>query len=212
MPHRTRLPARGGKRRPLPPPGARKGGGDPAHQMTAARLGPQERDAALRAMADTELDVLVVGGGIVGAGVALDAVARGLSVGLVEARDFASEPPAGPASSSTGACATWSTWTSLSSARRSPNAACSSAGSPRTWCARCRSCSRSAPTGNAPTSGRGWPSTTRWPCPAPAPAACPATATSAAVPPCGSAPRCAATPSSAPCSTGTHRWTTPATW
>ncbi|GAB7099751.1 glycerol-3-phosphate dehydrogenase/oxidase [Thermobifida fusca] len=58
--------------------------------MTAARLGPQERDAALRAMADTELDVLVVGGGIVGAGVALDAVARGLSVGLVEARDFAS--------------------------------------------------------------------------------------------------------------------------
>ncbi len=41
-------------------------------------------------MADNELDVLVVGGGIVGAGVALDAVSRGLSVGLVEARDFAS--------------------------------------------------------------------------------------------------------------------------
>nr|WP_232306722.1 glycerol-3-phosphate dehydrogenase/oxidase [Thermobifida cellulosilytica] len=41
-------------------------------------------------MAGNELDVLVVGGGIVGAGVALDAVSRGLSVGLVEARDFAS--------------------------------------------------------------------------------------------------------------------------
>ncbi|MEY9215228.1 glycerol-3-phosphate dehydrogenase/oxidase [Thermobifida halotolerans] len=58
--------------------------------MTAARLGPGERDAALGHMADKELDVLVVGGGIVGAGIALDAVSRGLSVGLVEARDFAS--------------------------------------------------------------------------------------------------------------------------
>ena len=34
--------------------------------------------------------MLVVGGGVVGAGVALDAVTRGLSVGLVEARDFGS--------------------------------------------------------------------------------------------------------------------------
>ncbi|MDJ0343391.1 glycerol-3-phosphate dehydrogenase/oxidase [Streptomyces sp. H10-C2] len=37
-----------------------------------------------------ELDVLVVGGGVVGAGCALDAVTRGLRVGLVEARDWAS--------------------------------------------------------------------------------------------------------------------------
>ncbi|MEV4642255.1 glycerol-3-phosphate dehydrogenase/oxidase [Actinoplanes sp. NPDC049548] len=41
-------------------------------------------------MAEGELDVLVVGGGVVGAGSALDAVTRGLNVGLVEARDFAS--------------------------------------------------------------------------------------------------------------------------
>ena len=41
-------------------------------------------------MASAELDVLVVGGGVVGAGSALDAATRGLSVGLVEARDFAS--------------------------------------------------------------------------------------------------------------------------
>nr|WP_255426374.1 glycerol-3-phosphate dehydrogenase/oxidase [Pseudonocardia sp. C8] len=41
-------------------------------------------------MGDRELDVLVVGGGVVGAGAALDAATRGLSVGLVEARDFAS--------------------------------------------------------------------------------------------------------------------------
>jgi len=41
-------------------------------------------------MAETELDVLVVGGGIVGAGTALDAVTRGLSTAIVEARDWAS--------------------------------------------------------------------------------------------------------------------------
>src|SRR5258708_21262416 len=41
-------------------------------------------------MGSEELQVLVGGGGVVGAGVALDAATRGLSVGLVEARDFAS--------------------------------------------------------------------------------------------------------------------------
>jgi glycerol-3-phosphate dehydrogenase len=54
------------------------------------RLGPDERAAALRALVGAELQVLVVGGGVVGAGVALDAVTRGLTVGLVEARDFGS--------------------------------------------------------------------------------------------------------------------------
>ncbi|GAA3762587.1 glycerol-3-phosphate dehydrogenase/oxidase [Salinactinospora qingdaonensis] len=58
--------------------------------MTAARLGGEERAEALVHMARDEFDVLVVGGGIVGAGVALDAVSRGLSVALVEAGDFAS--------------------------------------------------------------------------------------------------------------------------
>lgn len=41
-------------------------------------------------MATTPLDILVIGGGVVGGGAALDAATRGLSVGLVEARDFAS--------------------------------------------------------------------------------------------------------------------------
>jgi glycerol-3-phosphate dehydrogenase len=42
-------------------------------------------------MADgRELDVLVIGGGVVGAGSALDAATRGLTTGLLEARDFAS--------------------------------------------------------------------------------------------------------------------------
>src|SRR6266704_262549 len=60
------------------------------HALGAVRLGPAERGAAIATMAGTELQVLVVGGGVVGAGVALDAATRGLSVGLVEARDFAS--------------------------------------------------------------------------------------------------------------------------
>ncbi len=54
------------------------------------RLGPAERDAALTAMAETELDVLVIGGGVVGAGAALDAATRGLTTAVVEARDWAS--------------------------------------------------------------------------------------------------------------------------
>src|SRR5579859_8187252 len=40
-------------------------------------------------MTERELDVVVVGGGVVGAGTALDAATRGLTVGLVEARDLA---------------------------------------------------------------------------------------------------------------------------
>ena len=58
--------------------------------LGAVKLGPSERESAIAVMASTELQVLVVGGGVVGAGVALDAATRGLSVGLLEARDFAS--------------------------------------------------------------------------------------------------------------------------
>jgi glycerol-3-phosphate dehydrogenase len=57
-------------------------------------LSPAARDTAIAAMTgaagEPELDVLVVGGGVVGAGVALDAVTRGLFVGLLEQRDLAS--------------------------------------------------------------------------------------------------------------------------
>ncbi|HSS08563.1 MAG TPA: FAD-dependent oxidoreductase, partial [Acidimicrobiales bacterium] len=49
-----------------------------------------DRDAALARLAEERFDVLVVGGGITGAGVALDAAARGLRTALVEKRDFAS--------------------------------------------------------------------------------------------------------------------------
>jgi len=51
---------------------------------------PAGRASALGRLGEDELDVLVIGGGVVGAGCALDAVTRGLKVGLVEARDYAS--------------------------------------------------------------------------------------------------------------------------
>ncbi|MBD8139659.1 glycerol-3-phosphate dehydrogenase/oxidase [Frigoribacterium sp. CFBP 13605] len=56
----------------------------------STKLGPDERAAAVEALKTKELDILVIGGGIVGAGSALDAVTRGLSVGIVEARDWGS--------------------------------------------------------------------------------------------------------------------------
>jgi glycerol-3-phosphate dehydrogenase len=49
-----------------------------------------DRADALRRLGAEELDVLVIGGGITGAGVALDAATRGLRTGLVERDDFAS--------------------------------------------------------------------------------------------------------------------------
>ena len=61
-----------------------------ANMQGAARLNARTRRAHLEAMAREPLDVLVIGGGITGAGVALDAVTRGYRVGLVERADFAS--------------------------------------------------------------------------------------------------------------------------
>jgi glycerol-3-phosphate dehydrogenase len=49
-----------------------------------------DRERALAHMANEQFDVLVVGGGITGAGVALDAAARGLRVALVDKADLAS--------------------------------------------------------------------------------------------------------------------------
>jgi glycerol-3-phosphate dehydrogenase len=49
-----------------------------------------ERSQALAALAEDEFDVVVVGGGITGAGVALDAASRGYSVALLERADYAS--------------------------------------------------------------------------------------------------------------------------
>jgi glycerol-3-phosphate dehydrogenase len=53
-------------------------------------LDARERGAALGRLAAERFDVLVIGGGITGAGAALDAASRGLRVALVESRDLAS--------------------------------------------------------------------------------------------------------------------------
>lgn len=59
--------------------------------MSSARpLSPSERSEALHRLSTEEFDILVIGGGVVGGGAALDAATRGLKVGLVEARDYAS--------------------------------------------------------------------------------------------------------------------------
>lgn len=49
-----------------------------------------KRSDAIKQLRETTFDVLVVGGGITGAGIALDAASRGLSVGLIEKGDYAS--------------------------------------------------------------------------------------------------------------------------
>src|SRR5580704_19325592 len=48
------------------------------------------RERSTQGLTGGELDVLVIGGGIVGSGIARDAAMRGLRVGLVEQNDFAS--------------------------------------------------------------------------------------------------------------------------
>jgi glycerol-3-phosphate dehydrogenase len=54
------------------------------------KTGPSEqRQSALRSIKAAPLDLLVIGGGIVGSGIARDAAMRGLRVGLVEQHDFA---------------------------------------------------------------------------------------------------------------------------
>ena len=57
----------------------------------AGRPNPVERrDADLTRLAETAWDVVIVGGGIVGAGALLDATTRGLKVALIEQDDIAS--------------------------------------------------------------------------------------------------------------------------
>lgn len=59
-------------------------------RVTASRLSPARREADLARLRRETFDVLIVGGGVTGAGAAVDAASRGLSVALVEARDLAS--------------------------------------------------------------------------------------------------------------------------
>lgn len=56
----------------------------------ASRLDPTQRAEALRRMSRETFDLVVIGGGVTGCGIALDAATRGLTVALVEMRDYAS--------------------------------------------------------------------------------------------------------------------------
>ncbi|WP_059104549.1 glycerol-3-phosphate dehydrogenase/oxidase [Shouchella shacheensis] len=49
----------------------------------------QAREKSIRNMVDQELDVLIIGGGITGVGIALDAQTRGIQAGLIEMQDYA---------------------------------------------------------------------------------------------------------------------------
>ncbi|HEX4428577.1 MAG TPA: glycerol-3-phosphate dehydrogenase/oxidase [Frankiaceae bacterium] len=57
--------------------------------MEPVHLSPEARIAALERLESQTFDVVVVGGGVVGTGCALDAATRGLSTALLEARDWA---------------------------------------------------------------------------------------------------------------------------
>ena len=175
-------------------------------------MGPAERQAALDAAQVDELDVVVVGGGVVGAGVALDAVTRGLSVGLVEARDWA----AGTSSRSSKLIHGGLRYLEMLDFGAGPrgaaaSAACCSSGWPRTWCARCRSSTRSstgAGSGSTPGSGVALYDAMAHVVGATA-AACPRHRhLTRARRPARVARRCARTPWSARSSTTTPRWTT----
>ncbi|MBV8932415.1 MAG: glycerol-3-phosphate dehydrogenase/oxidase [Kutzneria sp.] len=58
--------------------------------VRTGRLGTAERERDWHRLESETFDVVVIGGGVVGAGTALDAATRGLRVALVEARDLAS--------------------------------------------------------------------------------------------------------------------------
>src|SRR5579863_8635917 len=63
-------------------------------------LDARDRDEAMRRLAAGPLDVLVIGGGITGAGAALDAASRGLRVGLSSHGTWRRAPRHGRPSSS----------------------------------------------------------------------------------------------------------------
>lgn len=58
-------------------------------RMSNLTLSALERPQLLQQLQDHKYDLLVIGGGITGAGIALDAITRGMTVALIEKHDFA---------------------------------------------------------------------------------------------------------------------------
>src|SRR4051794_7767848 len=86
------------RRGPGPSPGSsvppartplQSAGASPGAITVTGSLSPAQRDSDLSEVAGSAVDVVVVGGGVTGAGVALDAASRGLSVVLLERTDLA---------------------------------------------------------------------------------------------------------------------------
>ena len=106
--------------------------------MRSVALSPESREKSLRAMAEEELDILVIGGGVVGAGAALDAATRGLDgragrgarLRLRHLEPVQQADPRRPALPGDAR---------LRAGRRGAQGARAAAAAswPRTWCARC---------------------------------------------------------------------------
>ncbi len=80
-------------RRPVPSPWPRPHRQSWRRSIACASVpsaGPFDRQHALEQLGRQQFDLLIIGGGVTGCGVALDAAARGLRTALVEAADFAS--------------------------------------------------------------------------------------------------------------------------
>ena len=59
-------------------------------QNTASRFSVLDREKQLNSIQTSIFDLVIIGGGVTGAGIALDASSRGLKVCLIEKNDFAS--------------------------------------------------------------------------------------------------------------------------
>ncbi|EUA07180.1 pyridine nucleotide-disulfide oxidoreductase family protein [Mycobacterium xenopi 4042] len=90
----------------------------------ASALSPQQRASAWERLGAEQFDVVVIGGGVVGSGCALDAATRGLRVAMVEARDFASGTSSRSSKMFHGGCATSSNSNSVWCVRRCTSASC----------------------------------------------------------------------------------------
>jgi glycerol-3-phosphate dehydrogenase len=60
-----------------------------AERMNTMELSSRHRDNVYKMLEERDLDLIIIGGGITGAGIALDASIRGLKVALLEMQDFA---------------------------------------------------------------------------------------------------------------------------
>ena len=98
-----------------------------------AVLDARNREATLGRLTAERFDLVIIGGGITGAGAALDAATRGLRVALIESRDLASGTSSRSSKLIHGGCATWSNSISSWSARHCTNAICWCPSSRRTW-------------------------------------------------------------------------------